>query len=130
MNKVSRRALAHWAADQLESGKSSGSVAKHLAAVLKQSNMAAQVDFLIRDISWELEQRQALAIGKVTSAHKLSQQLEQALADQIKKATGAKDVVLENEIDKSVIGGVRVETANRVWDATVSKKLSELKEVF
>jgi F-type H+-transporting ATPase subunit delta len=130
MNKVSRRALANWAADQLISGKPAASVAKHLAAVLKQSNMAAQVGFLINDISWELEQRQALAVGKVTSASGLSKQLEDILVGQIKKATGAKDVVLENNIDKSVIGGVRIETASRVWDATVSSKLSELKEVF
>jgi F-type H+-transporting ATPase subunit delta len=130
MNKVSRRALANWAADQLISGKPAASVAKHLAAVLKQSNMAAQVGFLINDISWELEQRQALAVGKVTSASGLSKQLEDVLIGQIKKATGAKDVVLEKNIDKSVIGGVRIETASRVWDATVSSKLSELKEVF
>jgi F-type H+-transporting ATPase subunit delta len=130
MNKVSRRALANWAADQLISGKPAASVAKHLAAVLKQSNMAAQVGFLINDISWELEQRQALAVGKVTSASGLSKQLEDVLVGQIKKATGAKDVVLEKNIDKSVIGGVRIETASRVWDATVSSKLSELKEVF
>jgi F0F1-type ATP synthase delta subunit len=130
MNKVSRRALAHWAADQLEAGKSANSVAKHLAAALKQSNMSGQVEFLINDISWELEQRQTLTVGRVISANNLSKQLEQALIGQIKKATGAKDVVLEKRIDKSVLGGVRVETASRVWDATVSRKLSELKEVF
>jgi F0F1-type ATP synthase delta subunit len=130
MNKVSRRALAHWAADQLTAGKSAAVVAKHLAAVLKQSNMAGQVMFLINDISWELEQRQALAIGKVTSASSLSKKLETSLVSQIKQATGAKDVVLEKNIDKSVLGGLRVETASRVWDATVSRKLAELKEVF
>jgi hypothetical protein len=130
MNKVSRRALAHWAADQLEAGKPARSVAKHLAAALKQSNMSGQVEFLINDISWELEQRQTLTVGKVISASNLTKQLEQALISQIKQATGAKDVVLEKQIDKSVIGGMRVETANRVWDATVSRKLSELKEVF
>jgi F-type H+-transporting ATPase subunit delta len=130
MNKVSRRALARWAADQLTAGKSSASVAKQLAAALKESNMISQVEFLISDISWELEQRQTLAVGKVTSAHPLSRALEKALAAQIKKTTGAHDVVLEKNIDKSVLGGVRIETASRVWDATVSRKLAELKEVF
>jgi F-type H+-transporting ATPase subunit delta len=130
MNKVSRRALAHWAAEQLQTGKSAADVAKHLAAILKQSKMVGQIDFLIDDIAWELEQQQALAVGKVTTAHDLSRQLEQVLAAQIKKATGAKEVVLEKQVDKSVIGGVRVETASRVWDETVSRKLSELKEVF
>jgi F-type H+-transporting ATPase subunit delta len=130
MNKVSRRALANWAAEQLVDGKSAKSVAKHLAAVLQQSAMTNQVEFLMNDIAWELEQQKALAVGKVITANDLSRQLEQALANQIQKATGAKEVVIEKSIDKSVIGGLRIETASNVWDATVARKLSELKEVF
>jgi F-type H+-transporting ATPase subunit delta len=130
MNKVSRRELAIWAADQLQAGTSSAQVAKHLAAVLKESKMENQVDFLMNDIIWELEQRQALTVGKVTSAHPLSRSLETSLANQIKKATGSDNVILEKRIDKSVIGGVRIETAKHVWDSTVTRKLSELKEVF
>ncbi|HSW78834.1 MAG TPA: F0F1 ATP synthase subunit delta [Candidatus Babeliales bacterium] len=130
MNKVSRRSLAAWAADQLVKGESSANVAKHLAAVLDENNMATQVEFLVNDIAWELEDRGELAIGKVTSANPLSKELESAIASQIKQATKARSVVLKKSVDKSVIGGVRVETSNRVWDETVSKKLSELKEVF
>lgn len=130
MNKVSRRALANWAAEQLVDGKSAKSVAKHLAAVLQQSAMTNQVEFLMNDIAWQLEQQKALAVGKVITANDLSRQLEQALANQIQKATGAKEVVIEKSIDKSVIGGLRIETASNVWDATVARKLSELKEVF
>jgi F-type H+-transporting ATPase subunit delta len=130
MNKVSRRSLAAWAADQLVKGESSANVAKHLAAVLDENNMATQIEFLVNDIAWELEERGELAIGKVTSANPLSKELESAIASQIKHATKARSVVLQKNIDKSVVGGVRIETSNRVWDETVSKKLSELKEVF
>jgi len=130
MNRVSRRSLAHWAADQLMAGQSAAAVAKHLAAVLKQAGMTHQAGFLIDDIAWELEQRRALAVSRVTSATALSGQVQQALIAQIKKATGARDVVLEKNIDKSVVGGLRVETSNHVWDSTIARKLTELKEVF
>jgi F0F1-type ATP synthase delta subunit len=130
MNKVSRRELSGWATDQLMAGKPAKDVAKHLAAVLQESKMQGQVDFLISDIKWELEQRKALVVGRVTSANALSKRLQDALIGQIKQATSSKDVVLENKIDKSVIGGLKVETASRVWDDTVARKLSELKEVF
>ena len=130
MNTISRRSLANWAANQLVQGKSAASVAKHLAAVIKQQNMANQVGFLINDVQWELEQRKDLAVGKVTSATALSAQLQTALAGQIKKATGVREVLLEKNIDKSVLGGVRIETSNHVWDSTVVRKLAELKEVF
>lgn len=130
MNKISRRSLGHWAADQLIAGKSASGVAKHLAAVVVQSNMKDQLEFLISDIAWELEERGALAIGKITSAHPLSKQLEAALTKQVKQLTKAQAVVLEKKVDKSVLGGLRVETSNHVWDQTVLRKLSELREVF
>ena len=130
MNKLSRRSLAHWAADQLTAGRSAAAVAKHLAAVLKQARMTHQMGFLIDDISWELEQRQALAVGKVTTATPLSKPAEQILIGRIKKATGASAVVLEKNVDKSVMGGLRVQTSNHVWDSTIARKLTELKEVF
>lgn len=129
MNKVSRRSLAVWAADQLSSGTTASSVARQLAAVLSQSGMTEQSQFLINDIVWELEQRKELVVGRVTSAHKLSQPLESELLSEIKKATKAKHVTLEKNIDKSVLGGLKVETASRVWDHSVARKLSELREV-
>jgi F0F1-type ATP synthase delta subunit len=130
MNKISRRALSRWAADQLEAGRPIKDIAAHIGAVLKQGRMPDQVEFLVNDIIWELEQRRSLAIGKVTTAYSLAAPLEKILSDQIKQVTGARQIVLEKKIDKGVVGGVRVETASHVWDATVARKLSELKEVF
>jgi ATP synthase F1 delta subunit len=130
MNKVSRRALADWAADQLLAGKPAKGVARHLAAVLAQNNMAGQIEFLVSDITWELEQRKALVVGKVTSAQPLSATAEKSLLAQLQKLTKATDVSLENNVDKSVLGGLRIETANHIWDQTISRKLAELREVF
>ncbi len=130
MNKISRRSLAHWASDELMDGRPAGKVAKHLAAVLIQTNMVDQADFLTSDIIWNLEQRGTLAIAKVTSAYPLPQKLQSALSAQIKKTTKARDVVLEKTIDKSVLGGIRIETSKHVWDQTVSRKLTDLREVF
>jgi len=130
MNKVSRRELARWATDRLIAGDDAGDVAKHLAAVLVESKRASEANFLVSDIEWELESRQALATARVTSATPLSAQLQTALAEQIKRITKTGEVIIDNQIDKKVIGGVRVETASHVWDNTVSRKLSELREVF
>ena len=130
MNKISRRSLARWAADQLIADRPLPAIAEHLAAVLTQAKTTDQAGFLISDITWELEQRQILAVGKVTSANLLSRQLAAVLKAHIQKITGAKDVILEEQIDKSVIGGIRIETAGQSWDQTVAHKLAELREVF
>ncbi|HVO86128.1 MAG TPA: F0F1 ATP synthase subunit delta [Candidatus Binatia bacterium] len=130
MSKISRRALARYAADQLIAGRSAKLVAKQLSAQLIESGQAAQADLLLGDIAWELEQRQKLSSAQVTSSTPLSPQLEAALKTEIKKATGVEQVLLANTVDKSVIGGLRVETAGRVWDGTVSRKLDQLREAF
>jgi len=130
MSKISRRALARWAVDQLVSGKPAKDVAKQLAASMIQAGMSRQSDFLINDIAWELEQRQVLVIGKVTSARPLTNTLKVQLAKQLRHAINASDISIDNVIDKAVLGGMRVETARFVWDQTVSRKLAELKEAF
>ena len=130
MSKVSRRALASYAADQLLAGQSAKTVARSLAAEIHDSGSNIDPEFLFEDIAWELENRKALAIGHATSASALSAELETELTKHLKTVTKADKVVLEKHIDKSVIGGVRVETSGRVWDGTIQRALSELKEAF
>ena len=130
MNKISRRSLASYAAGQLLLGKPVKNVAKHLAAILVESGRDSELEFLIGDVAWELERRQALAIGRVTSARPLTRQLEAALKAAVKEITRAREVLLTNKIDKSVLGGLKVETAGRVWDETLSRKLANLRETF
>jgi F-type H+-transporting ATPase subunit delta len=130
MSRVSRRALSRYAADQLQAGASAKTIASHLAAQIIESGHADQLEFLVGDIAWELEQRGELSISRAISAHPLSAQLKIQLKVQIKKATGTKDVLLEEQIDKSVIGGIRVETPGRVWDSTLVRQLANLKEAF
>ncbi|MBX4197429.1 F0F1 ATP synthase subunit delta [Candidatus Saccharibacteria bacterium] len=130
MTKVSRRALARYGAQQLLAGNSARQIAKQLAALLTEAGRVGEANFLLEDIAWELERNQELAVGKVITAHPLSTKLAAELKAQLKQATGARQVLLEAEVDKSVLGGLRLQTADKVWDSTVSRKLSELREVF
>jgi len=130
MSKLSRRAIANYAADELIEGASAGTLAKRLAATLSEVGLTGQVEFLMGDIASELEARGQLAVGRVTSANALSNELETALKSQIKDAAKVKAVLLDSKIDKSVIGGLRVETSARVWDNTLSRKLNRLREEF
>jgi F-type H+-transporting ATPase subunit delta len=130
MIRLSRRALAAYALDQLQAGKPVSGIAKSLAAGLMEAGKTNEAELLISDIIWQLEQSQQLTIGKVTSAHRLGDQLKQALRRELKKITGAKEVSLQETVDESVLGGLRVETAGRVWDNTAAKKLTELRETF
>jgi hypothetical protein len=57
MVNVSRRKLAAYAADELLAGQSLNEVAKKLAAVLIASKRQKQIEQLLQDVAWELENR-------------------------------------------------------------------------
>ncbi len=129
MSKLSRRSLARYAAEQLLDGKSAKSVASQLAAAMVENGQSDNVDYLLSDVAAELEKQGALSVSKVTSATPLTNQLRRDLSAKLKKATAVKAVVLDEQVDKSLIGGLRVETSDRVWDTSLRRKLQQLKEV-
>jgi ATP synthase F1 delta subunit len=129
MIKVSRRILARYAADRLLAGDSSKKLGDELVAVLNQQKMLGQTEQLTNDINYELEQRQELAVSRAASARPLSAETITEIERAIKQATGVKQVSLDTEVDKSLIGGLRVETAAQVWDETIKQKLANLRGV-
>lgn len=129
MSKLSRRALSRFVANELIAGKTAAEVAKEIAAVMVEQGMEGGIDFLLDDVAWELENRGEISVGRVISARPLSTELKKALTGQIKKSTRVRSVLLEEEIDKAVLGGARVETPSKVWDGTIAKRLADLREV-
>jgi F-type H+-transporting ATPase subunit delta len=130
MHNLSRRQLAVYAADQLLDNARPAKIARELAAILIISRRANQAGLLADDIGWELERRGRAANATVVSAHTLSEQLRKDITAHVKKAAGVKEVIINQTVDPSVLGGVRIETAAHSWDKTLSRKLTEIKEVF
>jgi F-type H+-transporting ATPase subunit delta len=128
MNKLSRRQLAAYAADQLQAGQKAGPLAKELAAVLVASRRQSQARQLTDDIAWELERRGKLANAEVTSARQLSEAIRKQIVVHVKKAAKVETVVVSQTIDRSVIGGLRIDTAAHSWDKTVRRKLTDIRE--
>ncbi len=129
MNKLSRRALSLYAVDQLLNHQKPSKVAKALVASLAESGRLGEVNFLLSDIAFELENRQILTTGHVTTAHDITRELENKIKKQLKQLTKSEEILLEKHVDKSILGGIKIETSSRVWDETVRRKISELKEV-
>ena len=126
---LSRRQLAAYATDQLLANKQVAAIAKELAAVLVNSRRSNQAELLASDIAWELERRGAAANATVTSAHGLSEQLREQISAFVKKSAKVQRVIISQAIDESVIGGVRIDTAAHSWDKTLSRKLTDIREV-
>jgi len=130
MHNISRRQLADYAADQLLDRVQPSKIARELAAILVISQRTNQAELLAEDIGWELERRGQAANAAVVSAHTLSEELRKSIAAHIKKAADVKEVIINETVDPSVLGGVRIDTAAHSWDKTLRQKLTEIKEVF
>lgn len=128
MNKVSRRSLARYGADQLLAGAPATVVARHLAGVLIDSQRQKEAQLLLADINYELQSRGRLAAATVTTASELSANLKHEIVSLIKKSSKVEQVILTEQIDKKIIGGLRIETAERTWDKTVIGQLDKLRE--
>ncbi len=128
MINLSRRQLARYAVDQIESGKPVAAVAPRLVAAMSAAGKSKDYELLISDIEQEFEERGLIANAKITSAHPFSENFKKQLANEIKKITQVKDVTIDQEVDKEVLGGFRIETANHAWDKTTIKLLNTIKE--
>ena len=129
MASLSRRQLAAYAARQLLDGRSPKALSKELAAVLINSKRVNQAELLADDIAYELESSGRAANATLTSAHEIGEQLRKQVSAFIKKSAGVSDVIINEEIDESLIGGMRIDTAAHSWDKTLRRKLTEVREV-
>jgi len=129
MAVLSRRQLAGYGAQQLLDGRPPKSLSKELAAVLVSSKRVSQAELLADDIAYELETSGQASNITVTSAHLLGEQLRKQISAFVKKSAGVQEVIISEQIDESIIGGVRIDTAAHSWDKTLRRKLTEVQEV-
>ncbi|HEX5395254.1 MAG TPA: F0F1 ATP synthase subunit delta [Candidatus Saccharimonadales bacterium] len=128
MTNFSRRQLARYAVDELAAKTPVSKLSVKLAAVLLAGNRHKEADLLIADIGRELEDRGLQVTATVTSAYPLSLKLKRELNARLKKLTTTKAVVIQEQTDPAVIGGLRAETAERSWDMTLKKMLNDIRE--
>lgn len=125
MARLSRRKLADYASTRLLAGDAQDSVLAELAAYLVDTRRTKEAELIVRDIESALALR-GFVLAHVTSARSLEAEAKQAVHDYIATKADAQTVTLTESIDKSLIGGVRIEFPGRQLDATVKAKLEKL----
>lgn len=121
--KISRRKLASYVVDRFESGAPLATLLKEVAAYLVDSKRTREADLLVRTIEDVFAER-GLVVARVTTAHPLTD----ALRREISKLVGGDKVHLDEIVDSTVIGGVRIDTSGKSLDATIERKLLALRQ--
>lgn len=117
--RLSRRRIAEYAADQLIAQKN---IVPDLARMLVNDVRTREVELLVRDIEAALAVR-GTVIATVTTARGLDEDIKRAISELI----GPGDVKLRERIEKSIIGGLRIDLPGQRLDATIKHKLAALR---
>ena len=128
MVRVSRRKLAQYAAERLLAGDAT--VIDELSALLVSEKREREVDLLVRDIEAEMAE-----CGTVVATVKSARTLDVVTKNEIKSLLSSKGntndqnikVLLRELIDPKLIGGFKLRTPTATLDATIAKKLNDLR---
>lgn len=124
--KISRRKLASWTAKQLAAGNSAQSVMRRLGAFLIDTRRTNEQSLIVRDVEIALLKEGSVLVN-ATSARPLSTEAIASIETFVRDEYGTDaKVIIEQHIDESVIGGVRLMTPNKQIDATIRTKLEKL----
>ena len=127
--RISRRVLAEYVMQNLQKGVVSKPVVRQLAAYLVQSRRTHEADLIIRDVMHAMAEQGAV-IGSVQSAHRLSSDTHEAIAELVRQKTKATTVQLSHETNPDLVGGYKVSLPGYELDQTIRHQLTTLKTQF
>lgn len=119
--QLSRRKLARYAADELLHGNAQ--VLDEIAALLVAQKRQRESGMLVRDIQAELAAR-GVMVATVETAHELTEAARQAII-QLLQYDGR--IELKEMVRPELLGGVRITTPTQEMDASVLRKLTDLR---
>lgn len=131
MSKVSRQTLARVIAGKLDDGSlTEDKLSQEVAAYILSEKRAAGLESLLRDISQYRIDHEGVVEVEAMCAHPLTPEVKADIEAAIKQAyPGAKQIIISERIDESLIGGVRLELPNEQLDLSIRAKLNQFKQL-
>lgn len=100
-----------------------------LAAYLVDQKRAGEAGLIMNDIAHELLEQNGQLLTHVTSARALTDDVRKALKRLLSERTNAKEVVITEEVDPSLLGGLVARTADAELDTSVRTTLNRLRTI-
>jgi len=100
---------------------------KNLAALLLEQGMHSQIDEIIDDIAAQYAKLHGIMEANVRTAYPLSAAVKKDIQDRVKIETSAKKVIINETIDRSLLGGVIITAPDMELDLSLKTKLAKLK---
>lgn len=112
------------------SGKSeeeSRKILHNFVAVLGRDGVLNRENEIISAFEEIWNQENGELPASISSAHQLADDSREAITDYLKNKTGAKKIVLTEEVDQDLLGGFVLKYESRVLDGSLKTNLEDLK---
>lgn len=126
--KTPRSRIAHAVTKQLGTA-STQQVSREVAAYLLNEGRVGELDSLLRDV---MQERANAGLVEVIaqSAYPLNKTVRADITAQIKVLyPHAKQIIISEETDSDIVGGVRLQLANQQLDLSIRAKLNKFKQL-
>ena len=126
--KAPRTRIADAIAQRLDP-KGEKTLSQEVAAYLLSENRVGELESLLRDIMQRRADEGMVEVVAV-SARPLSDKARADIGSTIKVAyPRAQQIIISEELDPAVVGGVRLELANQQLDLSIRSKLNRFKQL-
>jgi F0F1-type ATP synthase delta subunit len=128
--KTSRSQIADIVATRtLSSSPQVSRISRSVAAYLLENGRTGELESLMRDVI-EVRSEQGVVEVAAVSANKLSSDVVRDIRREIKKRyPNAKKILLNEQLDPSVVAGVRLELPGEQLDLSVRAQLNRFKQL-
>lgn len=124
--RISRRKITVYIADKFAKGGDKTKLINELAAFLIDNKRTNELDLILRDIEYQLLRR-GIVLARVTSAFELAAETRAEITKMIKDNTHATIIELQQFIEPTLLGGVRLDLPGMQLDNTISRRLTTLR---
>jgi len=126
-SKYSRSKLARYSINAIDSNDKD--LANKIAAYLVTSGHTDDVNSIARDILQLRADETGVVEVTAIVAHPIDKVTKSEIDSMVRRIyRNAKEVIINEQIDKTEIGGTRIEFANALLDSTVDARLSSLRD--
>ena len=129
MASISLKNLAYAIYDSSldKEGKELDSILEKSVVFLQNKNLLGKKKEILEELEKIINKNNGIVKAKISSSEKLKDEGQKEIEDFIKKKYKANEVIIEQEVDPKLLGGIKIEIGDDIIDTTLSSKIHQLK---
>ncbi len=108
-------------------GKELDSILEKSVVFLQDKNLLGKKKEILEELEKIINKNNGIVKAKISSSEKLKDEGQKEIEDFIKKKYKANEVIIEQEVDPKLLGGIKIEIGDDTIDTTLSSKIHQLK---